>query len=179
MRQECSVVTTTTQSLSESTIFLVELWHSYKLLPICCGCWWVKTDVPDHTSFSELEKSHLETVWFAESALYCELIADPYIHINGSNSVRLSAGSALYCELIDDPYIHINGSNSVRLSAGSALYCGLIADPYIHINGSNSVRLSAGSALYCGLVDDPYIHMNGFRGMSRHDFFLSLLMAEE
>ena len=41
------------------------------------------------------------------------LIADPYIHINGSNSVRLSAGSALYCELIADPYIHINGSNSI------------------------------------------------------------------
>ena len=29
------------------------------------------------------------------------LIADPYIHINGCNSVWLSAGSALYCGLIE------------------------------------------------------------------------------
>jgi len=43
----------------------------------------------------------------------------------------------LYCSLIADPYIHINDSNSMKLSVGSALYCGLIADPYIHINGSN------------------------------------------
>jgi len=48
--------------------------------------------------------------------------------------MRLSVGSALYWGLIVDPYIDVNGSNSVRLSAGPALYCGLIADPYIYIN---------------------------------------------
>ena len=31
-------------------------------------------------------------------------------------SIGLSTGSALYCGLIADPYIHIHGSNSVRLS---------------------------------------------------------------
>jgi len=31
------------------------------------------------------------------------------------NLIRLSAGSALYCKLIADLYIHINGSNSVRI----------------------------------------------------------------
>ena len=65
--------------------------------------------------------------------------------------------------VIADPSIHINGSNSVRLSTGSALYCGLIAGPYIHINGGNSVRLSAGSALHSRLIADPYIHISGCR----------------
>jgi len=62
-------------------------------------------------------------------------------------TIRGVMGSALCCGLIADPYIHVNGSNSVRLSAGSVSYCGLMADPYIHINGSNSVRLAHGVSL--------------------------------
>lgn len=38
------------------------------------------------------------------------------------NSVRPFTGSALHYELISDLYVDINGSNSIRLSAGSAFY---------------------------------------------------------
>jgi len=65
---------------------------------------------------------------------------------------RLSAWSAWYYGLIVNPYIYINGSNSVKLSEWLAWYYGLIVNPDIYINDSNSVRLSGWSALYGGLI---------------------------